>query len=142
MKKLILVLVATLVVGCVSNNELQTALNDKVNMKLLLVAVTPDYSIAEPPYYQKCYYEYKDHFVNSCSWFANSQCVTPEQQDACAALDIRLKRQGYNFSSSTFLAAYINQQNELSNQREAEEQKNINDARQQLIESMADGKNI
>lgn len=142
MKKLLSILVATLIVGCVSSSDLQNALNDKVNMKLLLDAVTPDYSITKPPFYQNCYDEQTDHFVNSCGWTVISACVSEYQQNACDALDIRLKKQGYHFNSSDFLDAYIKWQNELSDQRKAEEQKNTDNTRQQLIESMANGKNI
>ncbi|MBX9865513.1 MAG: hypothetical protein K2Y14_01255 [Burkholderiales bacterium] len=143
MKKLISILVATLIAGCVSSSDLQNALNDKVNMKLLLDAVTPDYSLWNSHFFtEKCYNEWEISYVNSCARFVNSNCVSEYQKNACDALDIRLKKQGYHFNSSDLLDAYIKWQNELSDQRKAEEQKNINNERQQLIESMADGKNI
>lgn len=142
--KLLLIMIAALIAGCTDKAEMNKALQDTVNLNLALIAATPDHSLhrAAPLSYQNCYSD-DDELMNGCSpwdFGAAPECVSYSQATACAALNIRLKKQGYKFDSSDFLKAYLLWQKKLGDERKLDEQNKINAARQALIESMANGK--
>ncbi|HRG61695.1 MAG TPA: hypothetical protein PLP75_01610 [Burkholderiales bacterium] len=156
MKKKILIILFCIIstfLGCTMekkyyNVEINHALNDSVNLNLALIAATRNLSLT---YHSdifgdvRCYDEFDNGgLINGCSGWVRfnkgDQCISSSQQNACAALDIRLKKQGYNLSASEFVSGYLSLQQMLYDKQQNEEINKVKKAREQLIENMANGK--
>lgn len=112
-----------------SKIEINHALNDSVNLNLAQIAATRNLSLT---YHSdvlggdvRCYGEFDNgELINGCSLWVNfikDQCISSSQQNACAALDIRLKKQAYNLSASEFVGGYLSWQQMLYDKQQKDE---------------------
>ena len=133
--KLLLVLVSILIAGCADKVDYATALKDPITLNLV------KQSIGNFIYGDFHYYKPTDHFYNSCAWYVRLRVIMPDEyrQISCDALDLRLKNQKINISSSGLVGYYMN---ELAKAQEKAENQRIKDeaaAKQTQIENMANG---
>lgn len=126
-----------------NNIEINKSLKDPINLKLAVMATTLDYSlkwINGINNLQFLCYSTNEPLINGCSRSVRPQCVSFSQQNACQALDIRLKKQGYSLNAADFVNAYIFSINQSLIEKQNEEINKENKSREILIQNLADGK--
>ena len=128
-------MIAALIAGCTDKVEYDAALKDPITLNLV------KQSIGDFKYYFSN--EGVGHsYYNSCAWYVRLRAIMPNKyrQISCDALDLRLKNQRINISSSRLVGYYMN---ELAEAQEKADDQRIKDkaaAKQTQIENMANGK--
>lgn len=152
--KLLLVILAALIAGCVDKVEYETALKDPVTLNLVKQSIGDSMyqplSFGSDP-------EYVHYYYNSCSSFSrlktsfvliwHSSTTETYRQISCDALDLRLNNKGINTGYFSFTTAasplvgyYMNEQIEAQEKAENQRIKDEAAAKQTQIENMANGK--
>ena len=120
---------------------LNSGLKDNVNLKLANIITNPDYELSKTgKLYNKlvlCWDRFSNKRINACD--VDKSCVTEEQRNSCEALDLRLKKQGYDYEAKTFIDNYISLKTEQDNQKSNQIQIMENESHNKLIESMSEG---
>ena len=146
--KLLLVILSVLVAGCADKVKCSIALKDSITLNLVKQSIG-DYSMYQLDF-GFVLGDYVHNYYNSCSSFSrlktnfvlffHPMVSGTYRQTSCDALDLRLKNQKIDISSSGLVGYYMN---ELAEAQKKENNQIIKDeavAKQLLIENMANGK--
>ena len=129
-------MIAALIAGCADKVEYETSLKDPITLNLVKQSIGDSMT---QPYSTAGQADYVHNYYNSCEWFLLSPAGA-YRQISCEALDLRLKNQKLNISSSKLVDFYMNEQDEAEKKAENQRIKNQAAAKQTQIENMANGK--
>ena len=139
--KLLLVILAALIAGCVDKVEYETALKDPITLNLVKQSIG-DY--VSQPYSLYGTADFVDNYYNSCSLLSRLKIsiwlTGTYRQISCEALDLRLNNKGIAVSASSLVGYYMNEQAEEQEKAENQRIKAEVDTQQQKIKDMANGK--
>lgn len=134
--KLLLVLIAALVAGCVDKVKYAIALKDPITLNLVKQSIGDSMT---QPYSTVGQADYVHNYYNSCGWLWLSPAGA-YRQISCDALDLRLNNKSIAVSASSLVAYYMNEQAEWEEKTENQRIKDKAAAKQTQIENMANGR--
>ncbi len=137
-KQIILVtlLCSAVIAGCSNKLEYTTALKDPITLNLVKQSIGNSMT---QPYSTAGQVDYVHNYYNSCEWFSLSSAGA-YRQTSCDALDLRLKNQKLNISSSKLVDFYMNELSDAAKKVEQQSRIMEQKSRQEEIENLANGK--
>lgn len=147
MKKILLALLVFAVTGCVNETQANKVLQDPITLNLVKQSIGDDMYQPNFPYGTA---DYVHNYYNSCSLFSRLKTSLAlffhplasgtYREISCDALDLRLNNKHINISSSNLVEYYMDKLADSEKKAEQQSIKQQQQAYQQQIENMANGK--